>query len=196
MYPGQSTLNGDIVYCDNNSVMWSPTLVDEVGNAKTYQWKTEDTALPSYAKGDCNNLKDKDIVDYPACQACRNLDYAGFSEGWYLPNQRKGILVENCNAACARDCEYYHAPGRQLWDFGAEQCPHWGTKPCNESQGACSFTSGHITWDPKAQPSHYWSSTQRSATNAWYVHFTNANTNNNVKSTPYYVRCALGNYNK
>ena len=185
--------------------MWSPTL-DEDGKvggaaARIYKWATKDgedyRVFPSYAKGDCNNLTDQDIVDYPACQACRNLDYAGFSEGWYLPSQRKGVLIENCNIACGRDGDYFYAPGRQLWDFGAEQCPHWGTKPYDESQGACSYASGHIIWDDKAIGSLYWSSTQFSETYAWGVEFSTAGARYSFnKSTSQYVRCVLGEYNK
>ena len=192
MYPGQSTLNGDVVYCDNNSVMWSPTLGGGVNNDGKYQWKTSDTALPTYAKGDCNNLKDKDIVDYPACQACRNLNYAGFSEGWYLPSQRKGVLVENCNATCGRDGAYC-APGRELWDFGAENCSNWKSSGdgCGANQGSCL-----PSYDPKAVASIYWSSAQGSAAAAWGVNFGNAHPDGYTKFNPYYVRCALGNYNK
>ena len=195
IYPGVSYPNGDQtqpVYCDNNSVMWSPTL------AGTYQWKTENTTLPTYAKGDCNNLKDKDIVDYPACQACRNLNYAGFSEGWYLPSQRKGVLVENCNNACARDGENvggvdsrYCAPGRQLWDYGLELCL-WDPNDCIARTTSCL-----PAWEGgKAKVGNYWSATQNSATGAWNVNFSAAGTGTKGKTTSYYVRCVLGSYNK
>ena len=199
MYPGQSTLNGDVVYCDNNSVMWSPTLT-EGGAAKTYAWATQlngvERELPAYAKGDCNNLTDKDVVDYPACQICRNLNYAGFSEGWYLPSQRKGVLVENCNTVCGRNYAYC-APDRQLWDFGAENCSNWKPDVCVDdnapvpAQGQCL-----PSYDNQAQAGRYWSSMQGSATTAWDVNFNSAGTDRNGKSNPYYVRCALGNYNK
>ena len=183
MYPGQSTLNGDIVYCDNNSVMWSPTLT-----TGTYKWAIngkESELLPAYAKGDCNNLKDKDIVDYPACQACRNLNYAGFSEGWYLPSQSK------------RPWDYC-AYGGQFWDFGAENCSNWNPDICYKNgqpdppQGSCQPE----WWDDKAQAAGYWSSTQTSATLVWRVDFSIAYVGGYNKSTSAYVRCALGNYNK
>ena len=202
MYPGVSYPNGDQtqpVYCDNNSVMWSPTLTVD-GAAKAYVWATKlndaERNLPTYAKGNCNNLKDKDIVDYPACQACRNLNYAGFSEGWRLPTQSNGNLdgSYNCNTACGGytgDGGAYCAPGRELWDFGAENCPAWGTKPCDGSQGSCL-----PSYDPKAVSGYYWSSTQNSATLAWSVSFINANTNIYGKSSPRYLRCVLGSYNK
>ena len=195
MYPGVSYPNGDQtqpVYCDNNSVMWSPTLDG------TYQWKTENTTLPTYAKGNCNNLKDKDIVDYPACQACRNLDYAGFSEGWRLPTQSNGNLdgSYNCGATCGRDnadADYrYCASGRQLWDYGLELCPDkWDPNVCT-AQSACQ-----PAWEGgKAKAGGYWSATQYSASYAWYVYFSTANTSANDKIGSYYVRCVLGSYNK
>ena len=194
MYPGVSYPNGDQtqpVYCDNNSVMWSPTLTID-GAAKAYAWGPE-TCLPTYAKGNCNNLKDKDIVDYPACQACRNLDYAGFSEGWKLPTQSNGNLVTTsgceycCNTACAMDGSYC-APGRQLWDFGAENCPNWKPDVCASSQGSCK-----PSYDSKAMSDFYWSSTQYSATSARNVYFTNGFVNTYTKSSGRYVRCVLGN---
>ena len=204
MNPGVSYPNGDQaqpVYCDNNSVMWSPTLLTVGGEAAKYAWATQlngaERNLPAYAKGNCNNLTDKDIVDYPACQACRNLDYAGFSEGWRLPTQSNGNLDGNynCNYACGGytgDGGAYCAPGRELWDFGAENCPVWGTLPCGASQGKCQ----PISWDAKAQASGYWSSTQLSATSAWNVHFNLAYAGNGTKSVGRYVRCALGKYSK
>ena len=121
--------------------MWSPILGTDGkvgGPAAQYAWATnrkQSLCLPEYAKGNCNNLTDKDIVDYPACQACRNLNYAGFSEGWRLPTQSNGNLttIDNCVNCCDGICSgsegyggYYCAPSRQLWDFGAENCPAWG----------------------------------------------------------------------
>ena len=197
MYPGVSYPNGDQaqpVYCDNNSVMWSPTLTG------AYQWKKENTALPTYAKGNCNNLTDKDIVDYPACQACRNLDYAGFSEGWRLPTQSNGNLDGNynCNALCARthssDDSRWCAPGRQLWDYGLELCPDkWNPNVCTTEQTPC--TPG---WEGNnvAKASAYWSATQYSSAGAWGVGFSTAYTDSTSKTNSGYVRCVLGSYNK
>jgi prepilin-type N-terminal cleavage/methylation domain-containing protein len=183
--PGVSTLNGDTVYCDEKYVMWSITLA----GGGTFQYKTSDTVLPAYANGDCNNLTPEDMVNYPACNACANLNYAGFSEGWRLPSQ--GIIPpgqEYCNVACGRD-GVYCAPNRQLWDFGAENCSNWKSTVCDSSQGSCL-----PSWDPSAVADRYWSSTQYSATYAWYVNFYDAYTPNYPKSYSWRVRCFLGQY--
>jgi hypothetical protein len=42
--------------------------------------------------------------------------------------------------------------------------------------------------------SYYWSSTQTSATGAWYVVFGNAGAGSLLKPNSVYVRCALGQY--
>ncbi|MDP3995919.1 MAG: type II secretion system protein [bacterium] len=153
--PGSSTLNGNIVYCDQKYVMWTTTL------AGTFQWKTSDTDLPTYANGNCNNLTAEDMASYPACNACAALDYAGFSEGWRLPSQ--GVIPpgsQYCDAACGRDGSYC-APNRQLWDFGAENCNNWLATGCAASQGSCL-----PSWDTSAVAYGYWSSTQGCSSNA------------------------------
>ena len=198
--PGPSVLNGDIVYCDNNFVMWSITLsktIPGVGN-NSFVWakSTEDEKLlPAYAKGDCNNLTDEDIVNYPACQACRNLDYAGFYGDWRLPTQSNGNLDANycCDIDCGRNYVYC-APGRQLWDFGVTNCPNWrpyactGDDPPSPTQGHCEPTN----WDIKANAGVYWSATQHSKVNAWIVSFFTACAQPIAKGDFQYVRCVLG----
>ena len=182
-HPGTSTFNGNTVYCDNKYVMWSTTL------SGTYQWKTSDTDLPAYANGNCNNLTDADIINYPACNACRNLSYAGFTEGWQLPSQgRIAPGSQYCDSACGRD-GVYCAPNRQLWDLGAENCSNWLATGCAASQGSCL-----PSYDSSAVAGYYWSSTQGSAPYAWGVHFSTAYAGHGLKSTSYYVRCALGQY--
>jgi len=181
--PGVSTLNGDTVYCDEKYVMWTTTL------AGTFQWKTSDTDLPTYANGNCNNLTKEDIAIYPACNACATLSYAGFTEGWRLPSQ--GVIPpgsQYCSAACGRDGAYC-APNRQLWDFGAENCSNWLSTGCAASQGSCT-----PSWDTSAVASAYWSSTQYSSTLAWGVHFSTAGAGHYSKSSASYVRCVLGQY--
>lgn len=146
--PGISEHYGDTVYCDEQATMWSITL-DE---GATYQWKTEDTALPEYANGDCNNLTAEDMPDYPACNACYNLSYAGFSEGWQLPTQN------------GRDGTYC-ASGRQLWNLGQETCD-WSSTQCDSAQSSCL-----PSYDSSAVAAYYWSSTEYNGTNAWSVNF-------------------------
>ena len=173
--PGISEHYGDTVYCDEQATMWSITL-DE---GATYQWKTEDTALPEYANGDCNNLTAEDMPDYPACNACYNLSYAGFSEGWQLPTQGTGSI------ASAR-YGIYCAPGRQLWNLGQETCD-WSSTQCDSAQSSCL-----PSYDSSAVAAYYWSSTEYNDTNAWTVFFNNGPVHNYFKTFSYRVRCVLG----
>jgi prepilin-type N-terminal cleavage/methylation domain-containing protein len=185
--PGASTLNGDTVYCDEKFVMWTVTLDD------TYTWGPEES-MPAYAEGDCNNLTAEDMEDYPACNACANLDYAGYDSGWRLPTQGRIPDGSNtCSTPCGRD-DAYCASGRQLWDFGKDNCSFWGTLPCDGSQGTCSHASGDITWDTGAAAGTYWSSLQYGSTNAWAVYFNSGATGPYLKSGSYRVRCFLGQY--
>ena len=77
--------------------------------------ENEATALAEHSDGDCNNSTAEDLADYPACNACYNLNYTGFSEGWQLPAQGTGSI------ASARDGGYC-VPGRELWNMGYEIC--------------------------------------------------------------------------
>jgi len=167
--PGISEHYGDTVYCDEQATMWSITL-DE---GATYQWKKESTALPEYANGDCNNLTAEDMPDYPACNACYNLSYAGLSEGWQLPTQngRDGI---------------YCAPGRQLWNLGQETCD-WSSTQCDSAQSSCL-----PSYDSSAVAASYWSSTEYYDTNAWSVTFSYGIVANYSKTNSLRVRCVLG----
>ena len=188
--PGVSYPNGDQaqpVYCDSKLVMWSITLSADIPgvDANKFAWAVngkEVVSLPSYAKGDCNNLTDADIVDYPACQVCRNLDYAGFSEGWRLPIQERRGPNYNC------------VPDSQLWDFGAENCSNWGSSDCNSSQGKCL-----PSYDSQAKGEVYWSSIQEPmwvTDHARYIDFSNAYTSSIFKSFLGYVRCCFGHYHE
>jgi len=167
--PGISEHYGDTVYCDEQATMWSITL-DE---GATYQWKTEDTALPEYANGDCNNLTAEDMPDYPACNACYNLSYAGFSEGWQLPTQN------------GRDGTYC-ASGRQLWNLGQETCD-WSSTQCDSAQSSCL-----PSYDSSAVAAYYWSSTEYNGTIAWGVYFNNGSVGYYGKTSSLRVRCVLG----
>ena len=171
--PGISEHYGDTVYCDEHAVMWSITLDG------TYQWKTEDTALPAYANGDCNNLTVEDMKNYPACNACYNLSYAGFSEGWRLPTQGTGTL------ASARDGEYC-APGRQLWDLGYETCS-WKPTQCDSAQSSCL-----PSYDSNANTNNYWSSIQYGSFQVFSVSFNTGGVWSQNRTTALRVRCVLG----
>jgi len=162
--PGITEHYGDTVYCDEQATMWSITL----DSGATFQYKTSDTALPGYADGNCNNLTAEDMADYPACNACRNLSYAGFSEGWQLPSQD------------GRDGTYC-ATGRQLWGLGEETC-NWNPTQCDTVQSSCL-----PSYDTSAVAHYYWSSTEWSATIAWNVYFTNGYVANHGKINSYRV---------
>ena len=173
--PGVTEHYGDTVYCDEQATMWSITL----DSGATFQYKTSDTALPGYANGNCNNLTAEDIEDYPACNACYNLSYAGFSEGWRLPTQGTGSV------ASARDGTYC-GPKRQLWNLGYETC-NWNPTQCDAAQSSCL-----PSYDTSAVAAGYWSSTEYSGTNAWYVHFGTGNVGNGNQADSGRVRCVLG----
>jgi len=179
--PGASTLNGASVYCDGFNNMWSITL----NSGGQYFWGPE-TSLPAYANGDCNNLTDEDIVNYPACNACKTLQYAGFTSGWRLPTQGYiPVGSQTCSGACGRDGEYC-APNRVLWNLGQENCG-WGSAVCGTTQTSCA-----PAWGIAAVAGTYWSATQASATNAWGILFNSARAGTAAKSTSYRVRCVLG----
>ena len=179
--PGASTLNGASVYCDGFNNMWSITL----NSGGQYFWGPE-TSLPAYANGDCNNLTDEDIVNYPACNACKTLQYAGFTSGWRLPTQGYiPVGSQTCSGACGRDGEYC-APNRVLWNLGQENCG-WGSAVCGTTQTSCA-----PAWGIAAVAGTYWSATQYSATHVWSVNFNSAGTSPYYKSYGYRVRCVLG----
>ena len=65
-----TTINGDVVYCDNNLRMWTPTAPG------TYNWGP--------AKDEADDSCVGKGADYPACNYCDGLTYAGFAD-WQLP---------------------------------------------------------------------------------------------------------------
>jgi len=169
--PGESILNGDTVYCDKNCTMWSET-------QGLYKWQTEETTLPTYANGDCNNLTASDMKDYPACNTCRNLEYAGFSKGWRLPTQD------------GRDCPYpcHSAPGRQLWGLGQEICG-WDSSLYIDVQTSCI-----PAYDNNAEIRSYWSSTEYAKSGslwAWRVGFSDGLVTKGARVNQKYIRCVL-----
>jgi prepilin-type N-terminal cleavage/methylation domain-containing protein len=179
--PGVSTLKGSNVYCDEYNIMWSITL------STTYTWGPE-TDLPTYANGDCNNLTDEDIVNYPACNACRTLSYAGLDSGWRLPTQ--GTISSGqhyCTVASTRD-GVYCASNRMLWNLGKENC-NWNPATCASAQASCL-----PSWDTSAVANLYWSSLQYSVANACTVYFLNGTVYATYKSYAGRVRCVLGQY--
>ena len=198
--PGVSTLFEDSVYCDSDLNMWSVTLDIELGEDKLklspnsgsfyYYWSypNNEDIVTLYGTNDCNEVPVEDIDKFPACNACRTLNYAGFSEGWRLPTQaipeRSSI---NCDTACGRDT-IYCAPSRQLWNLGAENC-NWGSTDCSSSQENC-----RPSYDTYVSSAGYWSSTQYNDTDAWGVTFSTGISGRQISKSTILnrVRCFLG----
>ena len=207
--PGESELNGYTVYCDKYNNMWAETLntglntkygsgtLNATPDSETDRWYWSHPdygnldVVSLYGINDCNAVPAEDLHKFPACNACATLNYAGFSEGWRLPSQgtRPPLFNANCDADCARD-DVYCAPGRQLWDFGAEQCSNWGATDCAFGQGSC--VPG---WDDYAISRGYWASSQSGASLAWRVDFTDASVLTGTKSAGLLrARCFLGQW--
>lgn len=171
-YPGVTTLNGDVVYCDQYNNMWAPTLPER------YLWSNETKdIITEYgaSSGDCNEIPTGHLNKYPACEACADLSYAGLT-GWRLP------------AHTSFGGSPYCFVNSQLWKHGEELCSNWD---CSLFSGACK-----PGWEgAAAQADNYWSAIQSSNTNAWCVNFSNANAGNrNKNSDPICVRCFLGEW--
>jgi len=56
---------------------------------------------------------------------------------------------------------------------------------------ACMYTN-RASFGNNFGAGYYWSATEKSATDAWYVYFNDGNQNNNSKVYAYYVRCVRG----
>ncbi len=196
---GPSTLNGYTVWCDSHNNMWTETLntgMNEPWNPgegkygpetlnvnpntapDRFFWSSPDNIgiETTYGVTDSNEVPLSELHKFPATNACATLDYAGFTGGWKLPSQdgRDGNWDDYC------------APGRQLWDFGVENC-NWA---CNGTQTGCS-----PAWDQYSVANLYWSSTESSSTSAWRVFFNNGGVSSSSKSTnALRVRCFLGQW--
>ncbi len=201
--PGNSTLQGYTVWCDQHNNMWTETLntgmntkykegtlnVTPDTSPDQFYWSYPDNIdiTATYGVNDSNQVPLNDLHKFPATNACATLDYAGFTGGWKLPSQ--GTSEGHCSTSCARDAVYC-APGRQLWDFGAENCANWGATDCSESQGSCT-----PLWDDYAVASSHWSSIESSVTNAWRVYFNGGYVYTGTKSEgTRRARCFLGQW--
>ena len=69
-----STINGDVVYCDNSLNMWTPT-ANVNGSRTTYTWGSFGTLNDSNGQGS----------SYPAANYCNTLNYGGHTD-WALPS--------------------------------------------------------------------------------------------------------------
>ncbi len=121
---GIQIVNSQNVFCDSANNMWSTTFPNPLG----YKWQTTIT----YINEDCTGLGS----NYPACNACDNLDYAGFTN-WRLPRCIDGSMNSNT-------CE--------IWRFFNDACDG-GTGDCSEAN----------SWDTDNRAlGNYWSSTTAS----------------------------------
>ncbi len=108
--------------------------------------------------------------DFEACHYCDTLTYAGYSD-WELPSCTND---DNLPDSCV------------LYQLGESACGWTGT---DGSEDTCT-----PSWDPNAQSSYYWSSTEYSGftDSAWYVYFNNGVVSSNNKDNTYAVRCVRG----
>ena len=130
-----TTINGDVVYCDNSLRMWTPT-ADVTGTVQTYVWGGYGIDEPTDS---CIG-----VANRPACNYCDNLTHAGYSD-WELPSCVSGTQNSNCILyqfgidACGG---YSCTPG---WDTNAQTDFYWSSTE-SDSLYAClvDFDSGHV----------------------------------------------------
>ncbi len=79
-------IDGDNLFCDLNGRMWSTT-ISGFKSPKMYSWQT----TGAISNENCLGLGE----NYPACDVCDNLEYAGFDD-WKLPSCEVGYLGEGC----------------------------------------------------------------------------------------------------
>ena len=130
------TIGSDVVYCDNNLKMWTPTA------ASTYKWGTPgiDDGGSCVGKG----------AGYPACNYCDSLNYAGFT-GWQLPTLT--VLESFWTTPCGgSDCAY---PGNAgvSWDTNANNSLYWSSTEANPGYAQEKrFWDGDETMETKDNP--------------------------------------------
>ncbi len=159
-----TTINGDVVYCDNNLLTWTPTLdlPADTEAAERYEWGCRGTAVGADSNTNGRYNTDQILHDGTTCASrpiaasmCDNLSHADKND-WYLP---------------AKDTLY------SFW-----------TGPCGES----SCDSSNVTWDDNAEDGFYWSSTEDSSLKAFYVYFYNGSVGSDFKDFYIWVRCVRG----
>ena len=107
-----TTINGDVVYCDNSLRMWTPTA--NIGGTLKAWGPTQDEPSDS-----CVGLG----AAYPACNYCDTLTYAGLT-GWKLPD--KDVLTSFWTTPCGgASC----GPGNAgvSWDTKAQASYYWSS---------------------------------------------------------------------
>jgi hypothetical protein len=128
-----STIEGDVVYCDNSLKMWTIT------GPSTYSWGPAQNE-PSNS---CTGLGSS----YPACNYCEELTYAGYSD-WILPSCASGGQNSGCQLyqfgidACG---SYSCTPA---WDTNGVALFYWSStehsiNPASSAWGVY-FSSGGV----------------------------------------------------
>jgi len=139
------TLNGDQVYCDKEGRMWSPSIKGASYNDSLREWGPLGESPP-------NNKCIGQGPNYPACDYCDNLNYAGFSD-WFLPDRNDlcGLGKSFCSwTSCdgnQSDCTLYPFP-IDYYDFGT----FWSSEDQSQNNAwYVDFTNGKINFISKSQ---------------------------------------------
>jgi len=122
-----STVDGDVVYCDNSLRLWTPTA-------------DVDVELETYAWGGFGTDEETDsciLIDgRPACNYCDNLTYAGYSD-WELPSCASGAQNSDCI----------------LYQFGIDACGSW---PCTPTAWDANAQSNYYWSSTENVSSNAW----------------------------------------
>ncbi len=160
-YGTEGTIDGDVVWCDNDGNLWSPTLSGlgdaTDGTTATFEWGCYETEILADSSTDgvvnTDTILAEDCMDGSggesvAAKACNQLTWAGSNQGdWYLP--------------AINTVESLH----------------------NE-EGEIPF------YDYNAESDYYWSSTEFSSNSAWYLNFNDGTAGTTyTKVNNYRVRC-------
>ncbi len=148
-YNSTETIGGDVVYCDADGDMWTPTAnVD--GSATQYEWGGQGTDNPDDS---CVG----DGTGYPACNYCDTLDYAGHQD-WQLPTCTDGDnLPDSCQLYQfgVENCGWDGGDGGQTsctpaWDTNAASSYYWSSteRDSNGARAVC-FNSGWVFYFDK-----------------------------------------------
>lgn len=141
----------------------------------TLQWKTSATSTAG-TTSDFNgsvNSANMNNASHPAAQYCEGLTIGGYSD-WYLPARYElDIAYENLKPTTAVN--------NTSWGINAYAVP---ARASNRTTGAPAQTSIAAFQTGGAQAfvaANHWSSTEVSASNAWFLSFVNG-----VQDTEYY----------
>ena len=148
------------------------------------QWKTAGTTTAgttSSFDGAANTaaMVTAGIADHPAAQFCVNLNIGGFTD-WYFPSRFEldiayfNLKPSTANNATTAGVNDYSVPKRTINNTAAY--------PTQTNLIAFNTSSQAFTTDA------HWSSTESSASGAWFLTFGNGSQNLNVKASAVRVR--------